>query len=44
MSKKDKQFRFEKVNHGGTGWKDRIWMLKKDETGERELCYEKRDR
>ena len=39
-------FRFEKVNHGGTGWKDRLYMIKTDPTlGSRyEVCYEKVDR
>lgn len=38
------RFRFEKVNHGGTGWKDRLWLLKKDSVGEIEVCYEKKDK
>jgi len=40
------QFRFEKVNHGDTGWKDRLYMLKTDPTlGTRyEVCYERKDR
>jgi len=38
------RFRFEKVNHGGTGWKDRIYMLKKDGLGETEVSYEKQDK
>ncbi len=38
------KFRFEKVNHGGAGWKDRIWMLTKDKIGETEVCYEKREK
>lgn len=37
------QIRFEKANHGGAGWKDRVWMLKKDDYGERESCYEKKN-
>ena len=37
------RFRFEKVNHGGTGWKDRLYMLTKDKLGENEVCYEKKD-
>jgi hypothetical protein len=37
------QFRFEKVNRGGMGWKDRIWMLKKDSYGESEVFYEKKN-
>lgn len=38
------QFRFEKVNHGGTGWKDRLYMLKTDPTlgTPYEVCYEKK--
>jgi len=37
------QFRFEKVNHGGTGWKERLYMLKTDPTlgSPYEVCYEK---
>ena len=38
------RFRFEEVNHGGTGWKDRLWLLTKDSAGEVEVCYEKRSR
>lgn len=39
------QFRFEKVNHGGTGWKDRLYLLKTGPTlGKKyEVCYEKSD-
>ena len=39
------QFRFEKVNHGGTGWRDRLYMLKTDLTLGKpyEVCYEKRN-
>lgn len=37
------RFRFEKVNHGGRGWKERLWMLTKDRFGENEVVYEKRD-
>lgn len=33
--------RFEKVNHGGTGWKDRLYMLKRDSQGYNESRYEK---
>jgi hypothetical protein len=36
--------RFEKVNHGGTGWKDRLYMLKRDGYGENESLYEKREK
>ena len=37
------QFRFEKVNHGGTGWKERIYLLTQAEGGglPNEVCYEK---
>lgn len=39
------QFRFENVNHGNTGWKDRLYMLKTDSSGSiYEVCYEKTDR
>lgn len=40
------KFRFEKVNHGGTGWKDRLYMLKTGLTDgkEFEVCYEKGNR
>ena len=34
--------RFERVNHGGTGWRDRLYMLKKDAFGETEVSYERR--
>jgi hypothetical protein len=36
-------FRFEKVNHGGTGWNDRLYLLKKEaQFGKKyEACYEK---
>jgi hypothetical protein len=39
------RFRFEKVNHGGTDWSDRVYMLKKNVTDgkEYEVCYEKRN-
>jgi hypothetical protein len=38
------RFRFEKVNHGGTGWNDRLYMRKisPDNGQEYEVCYEKR--
>jgi hypothetical protein len=38
-----RKFRFEEVNHGGTGWKDRVYLLSHDPTtGElNEVCYEK---
>lgn len=40
------QFRFTKVNHGGSDWKDRLYMLKRDTTlgGNYEVCCEKMDR
>ena len=34
--------RFEEVNHGGAGWKDRMWLLKTDRHGRTEVCYEKK--
>lgn len=37
------RFRFDKVNHGGNGWKDRIFMLTRDRLGENEASYEKPD-
>lgn len=38
------QFRFEQVNHGGVGWKDRLYLLKTDPTlrTKYEVCYEKK--
>jgi hypothetical protein len=37
------RFRFEKINHGGTGWNDRLYMRKISADGkEYEVCYEKR--
>lgn len=38
------RFRLEKVNHGGTGWNDRLYMRKTDATNgkEYEVCYERR--
>ncbi|MFL6466772.1 MAG: hypothetical protein ACJ72Z_02310 [Pyrinomonadaceae bacterium] len=35
------RIRFEMVNHGGTGWKDRIYLLKRDPVGETEVAYER---
>ncbi len=37
-------FRFEKVNHGDTGWKERLYLLKTDPTlgTKYEVCYEKK--
>ncbi len=37
-------FRFEKVNHGGAGWKERLYMLKRDGYGENESLYEKEEK
>lgn len=38
-------FRFEKVNHGDTGWNDRLYMLKTDPTlrTKYEVCYERKE-
>jgi hypothetical protein len=33
--------RFESVNHGGTGWKDRLYMMGNDVAGEYEVSYER---
>jgi len=40
------QFRFEQVNHGNTGWNDRLYMLKTDPTlgSKYEVCYERKKR
>ncbi len=37
------QYRMEKVNHGGTGWKDRLYILDKSVVDGKlyEVCYEK---
>jgi hypothetical protein len=35
------RLRFERVNHGGTGWRDRLYLLKKDAFGENEVFYER---
>jgi hypothetical protein len=43
-SKKDVvQFRFEKVNHGGSGWRDRLYILANSAVDGKlyEVCYEK---
>lgn len=37
------KFRFEKINHGSVGWKDRLYMLTRDKFGENEVCYEKKE-
>jgi hypothetical protein len=34
-------FRFEKVNRGGLGWTDRLYLLTKDATGDYEVAYER---
>lgn len=34
-------FRFEKVNYGGKGWKERIYLLREDSLGPNETCYDK---
>jgi hypothetical protein len=36
------RIRFEKVNLGGTGWNDRLHMLKRDAVGENEVAYQRR--
>lgn len=38
------QYRFEQVNHGGTGWNDRLYLLKTDPTIKTmyEVCYERK--
>jgi len=36
------RYRFEQVNHAGTGWKDRLYLLKQDSQGQFEVCYEKK--
>jgi hypothetical protein len=38
------QYRFEQVNHGGAGWKDRLYLLKTDLTLRTtyEVCYERK--
>ena len=37
------QYRFERVNHGGTGWRDRLYILDKSVVDGKlyEVCYEK---
>lgn len=39
------EVRFEEVNHGGAGWRDRVWILSKDTTSGNlnEVCYERRE-
>jgi hypothetical protein len=39
------QYRLEKVNHGGTGWKDRLYLLSKSvvDGALYEVCYEKQE-
>lgn len=36
------RLRFEQANHGGTGWKDRLWLLQRSAVGENEVCYERK--
>lgn len=36
--------RFEQVNYGGTGWKERLYLQKKDSAGEYEVTYEKQNK
>jgi hypothetical protein len=40
-SPEELQVRFEKINHGGTGWKDRMYIIRKDNYSENEAGYEK---
>lgn len=35
------QIRFDKANHNGRGWTDRLYMLNQDVAGMYEVCYEK---
>jgi hypothetical protein len=37
------QFRLEKVNHGGTGWTDRLYIQESFEGKPNEVCYEKQN-
>lgn len=41
-SSESKSIRFDQVNHGGTGWKDRLWMRSSGVGGENEVRYEKK--
>ena len=38
------RFRFDKINHGGSGWNERIHLLKVDPSTQKEyeVCYEKK--
>lgn len=38
------QFRFDQVNHGGMGWKDRLRLLMQDGVGQFEARYEKKQK
>jgi hypothetical protein len=40
-TKEQVRLRFERVNHGGTGWRERVFMLKRDAYGENEVAYER---
>jgi hypothetical protein len=35
------RYRFEKVNYGGTAWKERLYLLREGSTGQNETRYEK---
>ena len=37
------QFRLEKVNHGGTGWTDRLYLQESFDGKPNEVCYEKQN-
>ena len=37
-------FRLEQINNGGTGWKDRLCMIRKDNHGEYEVRYERKEK
>lgn len=37
------QFRLDEVNHGGKGWADRLFILRKDEFGLVETRYERKE-
>jgi hypothetical protein len=34
-------FRFVQVNHGGSGWRDQLWLSRKDARGEYEVRYDR---
>jgi hypothetical protein len=44
VNPKQVKFRFEKVNRGGAGWNERIYLLSKSSSGENEVCYEKAEK